>query len=68
MSETILKIEGMKCMNCKSAVERVLKAVPGVSSVAVDLDSRKAAIAGSASGVDLIKAVDDAGFKVVDVL
>ncbi|HMK66174.1 MAG TPA: cation transporter, partial [Thermodesulfobacteriota bacterium] len=36
MSETILNVEGMKCMHCKMAVEKALKEVPGVTEVKVD--------------------------------
>ena len=41
MDKTMLKIEGMTCSHCKAAVEKALKAVPGVIDVAVDLEKKK---------------------------
>jgi copper chaperone len=65
MSDTVLKIEGMKCMHCKMSVEKALKGVIGVTSAQVDLDKKQAVVAGSAAQAVMAKAVADAGFKVV---
>jgi copper chaperone len=65
MSQTILKIEGMTCGHCKMAVEKALKAVPGVTTAQVDLAEKKAAIEGSVEKAVLAKAVEAAGYKVV---
>lgn len=65
MSETILKIEGMSCMHCKAAVERALKVLPGVTKAEVDLDKKEAVVDGPADRDVLVKAVDEAGYKVV---
>ena len=65
MSEKILKIDGLKCMHCKMAVEKALKEVPGVTSVQVDLSEKQAVVIGSAEQATMAKAVDDAGYKVV---
>jgi len=65
MSETVLKIEGMKCMHCKMAVERALKGVSGITSAQVDLAKKEAVVAGSVERTAIVKAVDEAGFKVV---
>ncbi len=64
MSETILKIEGMRCMHCKMAVEKALGALPGVTSARVDLAGKQAVVAGSADEAALVKAVIAAGYKV----
>ena len=32
-----IKVNGMKCENCKQAVEKAVKAIPGVKSASVDL-------------------------------
>ena len=66
MSETVIKIEGMSCMHCKMAVEKALKAVPGVIDAKVDLAKKEAVLAGSADQAVMAKAVSDAGFKVAD--
>ncbi len=65
MSETVLKIEDMTCMHCKMTVERALKEVPGVTSAQVDLAKKQAVVAGSAEQAVMVKAVAEAGFKVV---
>ena len=66
MSETIVKIEGMSCDHCTAAVEKALKAVAGVQTVAVDLKKKQAVVTGDASHEALREAVEDIGFDVVD--
>lgn len=66
MSETVLKIEGMRCNHCKAAVEEALKEVSGVTEVKVDLDKNEAVVSGSPEHAAMVKAVDEAGFKVVE--
>ena len=41
MQETIIKIEGMSCGHCKAAVEKALKAVPGIETAVVNLKKSK---------------------------
>jgi copper chaperone len=65
MGETILKLEGLKCMHCKMAVEKALNQVPGVTGVQVDLSNNQAVVAGSAEQAVLAKAVGEAGYKVI---
>jgi len=65
MTETVLKIEGMNCMHCKMAVERALKSLSGVTSVQVDLAKKEAVVAGPVEQAAMVKAVDEAGYKVV---
>ncbi len=65
MGEMILKIEGLRCMHCKMAVEKALKGVPGVTDVQVDLAKNQAVVVGSAEKVVMAQAVDAAGYKVV---
>ena len=65
MNEMILKIEGLKCMHCKMAVEKALKGVSGVTSVQVDLSKNQAVVVGSAEQAVMAKAVKEAGYKVV---
>jgi copper chaperone len=63
--DIILKIEGMSCNHCKMAVEKALKAVPGVTSAIVDLAAKQAAVTGSAKRDELVKAIEDVDFTVV---
>jgi copper chaperone len=65
MSETILKVEGMKCMHCKMSVEKALKAVPGVTEAQADVASHQVVVSGAADQAALTKAVEAAGYKVV---
>lgn len=66
MSEMVLKVEGMTCMHCKMHVEKALKGVPGVENAQVDLAKKEAVVTGSADKVLMAKAVEEAGYKVVD--
>lgn len=65
MPETVLKIEGMTCMHCKMAVEKALKGVAGVTGVQVDLAKKEAIVDGPAERAAIVKAIDEAGYKVV---
>ncbi|MCX5876180.1 MAG: heavy-metal-associated domain-containing protein [Deltaproteobacteria bacterium] len=65
MSEAVLKIDGMTCMHCKTAVEEALLGVPGVTGAQVDLITKQAMVAGVADLTAMATAVDEAGFKVV---
>ncbi|MGM0460169.1 MAG: heavy metal translocating P-type ATPase [Bacteroidota bacterium] len=65
----ILKITGMHCAGCSSAVESALNDVEGVRSASVNLTSEKAmvkVIPDTASVQDLIKAVEDAGYSAAE--
>jgi len=61
-SETHLTITGMTCASCVAHVEKALKKVPGVDSVAVNLATEEARVEGDADVAALIMAVDDAGY------
>ena len=36
-----IKVNGMHCEHCKAAVENAVKAIPGIKSANVDLDSKE---------------------------
>jgi copper chaperone CopZ len=58
-----LEIEGMGCEGCVAAVDKALRAVPGVRGVAVDLGTGRARV--EHEGVDpaaLVQAVEKAGY------
>jgi len=61
----VLKIEGMTCGHCKSSVEKALLKVPGVTKVEVDLAHKQAVVIGTADRSVLVKAVDEAGYRIV---
>lgn len=62
-----ISIEGMSCQHCVGAVTEALKAVAGVTSVNVDLASKKAVVEGTADEAALKEAVEDTGFDVVGI-
>ncbi|SDI20248.1 CopZ family metallochaperone [Desulfosporosinus hippei] len=66
MSQTILRVEGMTCNHCKMRAEKALQAVSGVESVKVDLAAKEAVVTGEAKRENLVKAIVDAGYTVVE--
>ena len=65
-----LKIEGMSCMHCVGAVTKALKAVSGVNSVEVDLESKSATVEISGTVIDkmLCDTVEEADYQVVKIM
>lgn len=68
MKKTI-GIEGMSCGHCTGSVEKALRAVAGVTQVAVDLTSKSATVEvdNGVSEAALKKAVTDIGFTVTGI-
>lgn len=66
MSELLIKVEGMSCNHCKTAVEKALNAVSGVERVQVNLDKKEVLVAGSAGRNDVVNAIKEAGYSVVE--
>lgn len=68
--KTVIKIDGMKCMHCVSAVEKALNEMDGVSKVEVLLDEGIAKVEFDENTVcvaDLEEAIEDQGFDVVNL-
>ncbi len=66
MHNTTLDVKGMTCGGCVRSVERVLKAIPGVSAVEVSLEEGKVRIDYDGVPVaQLSQAIEDAGFEVL---
>ena len=59
---TELKIDGMTCGHCVTAVQRALAAVAGVDSAEVSLARGGASVLGSAASAALIEAVEEEGY------
>lgn len=61
-----LPIEGMTCASCVGRVERALKAVPGVHTVAVNLATERAELGytGAADPMAAARAIESAGYAV----
>ncbi len=67
-TNTTVRIKGMTCGGCVASVERVLKALPGVSAAEVSLEKRQASIRHDGSLVSAAQfraAIEGAGFEVV---
>ena len=62
----ILKIEGMSCPHCSARVENALNALEGVTAT-VELKKKRAIVQTDAADDVLVKAVEDAGYKVVGI-
>lgn len=61
-----LNIEGMTCSACASRVEKSLKALDGITTVNVNINTNKATIKYNSSDIkvrDMISAVEKAGYK-----
>ncbi len=56
-------VEGMSCAACQARVEKAVNAVDGVSSCTVSLLTASMSVEGSASMEQIVKAVEDAGYK-----
>ncbi|SAL83274.1 copper-translocating P-type ATPase [Caballeronia arvi] len=65
-----LAVSGMTCASCVARVEKVLKRVPGVESVAVNLATEKATVHASAAVTDdqLVAAIAKAGYEAAPIL
>ena len=62
----ILMIEGMSCPHCSARVESALNAIEGVRA-AVELKKKRAIVETDVADDVLVKAVEDAGYKVTAV-
>ena len=64
--QKIIKIEGMSCMHCAGRVESALNAIEGVKAT-VELKKKRAVIQTDVADETLVKAIEDAGYKVVGI-
>ncbi len=65
MSETLTyTVADMHCGHCEQAVSDEVSAVPGVESVAVDLETKHVTVVGEALDDALLRAaIDEAGYE-----
>ena len=63
MSELTYTVPAMHCGHCTAAVEREVSAVPGVDSVAADLETKLVVVRGeNLDDAALRAAIDEAGY------
>ena len=67
MSQVTYSVPAISCDHCKHAIETEVAKVPGVSAVAVDVDSKTVRVEGDATDSDLRAAIDEAGYDVAGV-
>ena len=68
LNKETITVEGMSCNHCKMAVEKAVRAIPGVVAAQVDLTAKTLQVEydTAATGSAAIRgAVDDAGFTAV---
>ncbi len=64
--KAMLKVKGMHCNSCSTAIEMVVGGLKGVKSVKVDYKSNKAAVEFDGKKLDvkkIKKAVEELGYK-----
>lgn len=57
-----LNVKNMTCGHCVNTVTRAIQSVDANAAVQVDLQTGRVQIDGSAAAVELLKAVNDAGY------
>lgn len=60
------RVTGMSCAACSTRVEKVVSELPGVSSCSVSLLTNSMMVDGSAPSSEIVKAVENAGYKAYD--
>lgn len=67
MSARIYDVPGISCDHCKRAIEQEVGAVPGVTTVTVDVAARSVLVEGTATDPAVRAAIDEAGYDVAGV-
>ena len=65
MTKTVI-IDGMRCSHCSGRVQQALNSLPGVNAE-INLDKKCAVVTGSVDNEEIKKAVENAGYKVVEI-
>jgi copper chaperone CopZ len=64
MAEITYRVPSMSCAHCQHAVSSELRAVPGVESVDVDLETKLVVVSGDAlDDTKLLAAIGEAGHE-----
>ncbi|MBO8138080.1 MAG: heavy-metal-associated domain-containing protein [Desulfotomaculum sp.] len=67
MTEEKIKVNGMSCGHCTAAVEKALRALPGVEKAAANLEEKSVTVTydpGKTSREGIIKAIEEEGYEV----
>jgi copper chaperone CopZ len=60
----VLKVRGMSCGHCVSAITSAVSALPGVAGVEVDLGGGTVRVSGAPDATLVTAAIEDAGYDV----
>ncbi len=66
--EEKINVNGMSCGHCTAAVERALKALPGVEKAKASLEDKNVTVTydpGKTSRSDIKKAIEEEGYEVL---
>jgi len=66
MGKVSLDISGMSCAACVAKVDKAVRSVTGVDDVLVNLVDHSAVVQGEANRQQIVKAITDAGYGVVE--
>jgi copper chaperone CopZ len=58
-----IKVTGMSCQHCVNAVDKAVRAVPGVSDAAVDLACGTVKVSGTFERQQVVEAIKAAGYE-----
>jgi copper chaperone len=61
--ETEIKVGGMSCQHCVAAVDRAVRAVPGVTGASVDLQAGLVTVEGAFDRAQVVEAIKKAGYE-----
>jgi len=67
-SKAVLKVEGMSCGHCQTAVEKAVKGLAGVTEVKVDLVGKKVEIdyePGKVTEKELKNIIEKQGYEII---
>lgn len=64
----VIPIGGMSCQHCVDSVDKKLSGMPGVESVAVNLEKGEATVTGTSLDIPALRrAIEELGFDAGDV-
>ena len=64
---TVYKVEGLHCNHCRINAEKVVKELPGVVGVSVELTKKTMTVQGTVAAEEVKRALSAIGFEVVSV-
>ncbi len=63
MDTAVYVVPGMSCAHCEAAVTEEISALPGVEQVAIDLESKRVEVRGTAlDDAEIRAAIEEAGY------